>query len=794
MWYKSVMRSRNILSYLPGIILVLTGIALLFPGAVFQNQVLYPGDLLFAYEPWHMEFTPQGGRSSNWILFDEVLEFHPWREHLRSSLLAGTVPLWDPTCFCGYPFAGLFQTALLYLPDRIMDILPFRHYPLTRAAFHFLVAGLGCMVFLRRRDCFISASLFGSVGYAFCGFMIVWLGHPHIKAAAWLPWIYIGIDICLARPVRGMVALTAAGSMTLVAGHAETALHIATTAFIYLILRVALDSRPRKVFKRLGALFGAGLTVFLIAGGMILPFGEYLVRSVAYAVRSDGVVVQAHFDGILALTHLIPKLFGSSADGTHWYPEFNSAELGGAFFGVLTLSLALSSIAGSNRRKQKIIHGIIIVFCLGVVYGIFPIYQMAGYLPGYKMSYNFRLVLPLAFSMIALASFGLDDLLERHRTALTAGTVTAVVLAAGILVVPLWIHRFPYAPGTIRAGLMFKIIPAVLPLLLFWPAAAAFFHGKIRRSILGGLAVTVVLGELVWFGRDFNPTVSASMVNPEPASASRLNALNEIEPFRVLPVGMTYPPHTALNFGIHDIRGNDALTPLNVEDYVSAGDPAIRAPRMLPALRMMWINHYASTLWDTLNVKYLVFPLNRPPPAEPHLVFESVRGGAAIFRNDRVMPRAFVTGRWSIAETARDATGFVSGSTFRPREESVVRGITPPPSRNSKTDPGTARITRYEPHFVSIESKGSGIRLLVLSDTYFPGWTARMDGRIIPIFETNRMMRGVFVPGGDHRVDFSYRPVSYLFGMFLTCTGILIFFSFLSGGLPSGLKHRVQPD
>jgi uncharacterized membrane protein YfhO len=69
---------------------------------------------------------------------------------------------------------------------------------------------------------------------------------------------------------------------------------------------------------------------------------------------------------------------------------------------------------------------------------------------------------------------------------------------------------------------------------------------------------------------------------------------------------------------------------------------------------------------------------------------------------------------------------------------------------------------------VEIEAETAGEVLLVLTDTYYPGWEARVDSVPVEIFRANGLHRAVRVPAGRHSVVFEYRPASLRWGLALS--------------------------
>jgi len=63
--------------------------------------------------------------------------------------------------------------------------------------------------------------------------------------------------------------------------------------------------------------------------------------------------------------------------------------------------------------------------------------------------------------------------------------------------------------------------------------------------------------------------------------------------------------------------------------------------------------------------------------------------------------------------------------------------------------------------------------MVIVGETFFPGWEARVDGKPSPIYEAYTTLRGVVVDAGHHRIEMRYCPRSVYWGFFFTLTGLL---------------------
>ena len=236
---------------------------------------------------------------------------------------------------------------------------------------------------------------------------------------------------------------------------------------------------------------------------------------------------------------------------------------------------------------------------------------------------------------------------------------------------------------------------------------------------------------------------------------------------------------------------------------------------------------------SALGVKYLVLPEDVPYPSAERLLIGSHTppvANAALWRNERVYPRAWIVhevvtvpplrraGPDQIARRTRQVF-FPGDAPYDLRKTAVVESDVKPallhrretesgrtafpdrdegpegPSYVSNLSAGalhpippppdtvvgeSCRIVVAEPQRVEIEAALQQPGLLVVSDLFYPGWTAETasaNGRRTPasILRTNRIMRGVVLPAGQHRITFTYRPPLFYAGAVISTAAWFLF-------------------
>ncbi len=187
---------------------------------------------------------------------------------------------------------------------------------------------------------------------------------------------------------------------------------------------------------------------------------------------------------------------------------------------------------------------------------------------------------------------------------------------------------------------------------------------------------------------------------------------------------------------------------------------------------------------DMLNVKYLVVPGYGPEfqqfAAHPDRFGSAFDDGhVAVFENKRVLPRAFIVPASGIEVVPDVGPQFerLKNSSFDPTQtvilsqpllERVYEHTTPPSPENGVVIEESS-VNGYRFRVQSREKA-----LLVVSQIYYPGWHATVDGERVPVVPADYALTGIPVPAGSHEVHFVFDPGSFKIGLAITILSIIV--------------------
>lgn len=195
---------------------------------------------------------------------------------------------------------------------------------------------------------------------------------------------------------------------------------------------------------------------------------------------------------------------------------------------------------------------------------------------------------------------------------------------------------------------------------------------------------------------------------------------------------------------------------------------------------------------NMLNTKYIVFENGGKPVVQTN---PDASGNSWFVPHIKIVENADQEMQELNAENLGDTTKVEN--PFRPKSTAIVQkknwngGVT-----DMVVDSTSSIIlSKYGLNNLSYESSNSHDGFAVFSDIYYPfGWKAYIDGNESPIIKTDFLLRGLLIPAGKHKIDFIYRPESYLkWGKLSLISSILILIVLLSG-IGIGIKNELKKE
>jgi hypothetical protein len=372
-----------------------------------------------------------------------------------------------------------------------------------------------------------------------------------------------------------------------------------------------------------------------------------------------------------------------------------------------------------------------------------------------RFSLPWALILP--FFPAVLAGAGLEALAARRRDAARATVPALLGIALALVLV--------FGNATSRVFATLAVVPAALVV-----------GSTARLGLAAGAVVLLTVGEVV-FASPFRSMADPFPPLPHtPTTQALLQAVRaEAAPVRFL------GPQEALR-GVAMLERVDAVTgleesamPRRLRRIVEHFGINVGLPHM--PIRLDAIGR-SKPLLDLLGVAYVTGPASWAASLEaaglvPLRAPTDVADG--LWRNPTAAPRSFLVRRVRQVDDAEAAFAAVSAPEFRPADEAVVETALTADLGGGPILPGeTAEVLRATPAEVVVAVQASSPALLVVTDTHYPGWRARVGDTPEPLIRADYAFRGVVVPPGPHEVTFEYAPDSVAWGAALSTIGLLL--------------------
>lgn len=701
---------------------------------------------------------------------DFLYQNYPFRAFAAVSLAAGEIPLWNPYTFNGMPFLADIQTTVLYVPSLILTLFV-RGGHLNSVwlelvvVLHFLLAGMSMFFLARSFSLHRGPSLFAGAAYMLSGFMIAHAIHQQIIAVvSWYPLLLLLVRKVLSDSRVGWVFVTGVLlGHSILAGFPQLTLYFYFFLLCYVLFELLTTFRGKDLLSRpaVGSAVRFAAVVLIsiaIAAVQLLPTVELSPLSqraeITYEKSTEGSLGWGQI-----LTFLTPKFFGTSTSQEYLYwgpgPYWHYWETC-IYLGVLPLLLGILAFTLLRRNRT------VAFFCCTALVAVFFALGKNAFLhslffhfvPGFSLFRNpARMGIFIAFAFSILSAFSLDYLLHRERSFPVIRFQRTILLAVAGMAILLWTLT---AGGALSGTFPFLRDPRVMAtvqgttgtqLLVVLVSAAVLLAITLNRwtlTLTVPLLLLILLGDAVLFGgKQIGSSTSPEEYFSRPRQIiSALRNEGEREIFRIntrTSRAMLFDRNQGMVDRIFTMEG---YTPLALQ-------------RLYPPVGSL--DH----LYDLLNVKYKT------------VVDE--RGAPTLVRHEGYLPRAFFVYAATVVRTESELLDSLKSPAFNHRTTAILEhdpGITlSPPSPPAG---GEARIVRYSNNSIVMEADTPADGLLVLSEMYYPGWSAYVDGNRTEIYRTDYSLRSLVVPRGRHHVEVLYEPGPFRRGAVITLASLLI--------------------
>ena len=677
--------------------------------------------------------------------------FVPWYEQAARLLVhEGRTPLWDPHQFCGTPVLGLGQAAVLYPPVLItFAVLPRWAALQALYAVHALVLTLGFIRYghrhgIERAGAGLAALV--TVAGVLRGPLRVGVDHPAFLAAvAWIPWLLYCFERALDGTARRWVACFAVvAALQWLAGYPDFGFDLAVLLFVVAVLH------PQATLARRLATVGIGLALgAALAAVQLLPVAE----AVAESPRVD-TTYHALFRSMFAVKSL---------------PQLGAILLERVGPGALALALM-----GLWRPLQP---RVTLAWSAALVWAIFALNRPLRWL--YLLPPFSGLRFPFGWSGCAVALIGLlagAGLTTAWQA--RAQAIRVLGIAAALLAVGFGVAAVARAPESLPP---------------FNPGSAAY-----RAPDLDLVATRVATLR----------TLDAGDTNDAPRVLSEREAAAGAGIRHGLPMANGHDP------SLPPRRVVELLEAANLYDGLGlyrSRDRAQLAERpqvaavlgigvvVVPQAKAAALRAAGFTPVGTLPPDDVV--LVHPAVPRARLVHEIVEAHAdgALPDEPRRAPdggtldATLAPDRDPVATAVIAATDLEAGAAQHAIGTAGRHEIAAPP-------PGAlepVRIVEDRAEQVTIDVTAAAPGLLVLADTFYPGWRATVNGTPEPIVRVDHAFRGVWLAAGQHRVVFRYAPVSVQRGAAVSAVAaviVLLCLAWPTGGRRERTSAATQRD
>lgn len=753
-------------------------------------------------------FMPQYISNQVIAWLDFSLYFLPFRMLTADYIQHGIMPFWNPYIYCGNPLMANMQSAVFYPLNIFFHVLPAITAVKITTYITFSVMSLFTYAFMRIYKASEEGGFIAAVVFAF-GFysMIKAVEFAEINVMAWIPAaLYFTKKFADSAKARDFFMIPFMLCLSLLGGHAQL--------FIYAWLLFTAFYIFENIYMKKGGR-AEGVKNFLIINLILLGLSAIQLLPAARFVllskrAATGIGYENVMGGFLSFDHILSFIFPFLSD--FFSPQANFLN----WFGLINTGIfpIMLMILGAVMIKDTKLKNFLMIsftfFLLLTFLGWMPFYKamfdMMPFLSAVK--YQSKTILGLFFIMCLLFARGFDELFSRPKEELKSfvmfsmlafGSVLAAYLFADIFRNNiLFLYKKIFEPNMnfqkvydLIASydiILFKFLVYVIifafVVLIIYVVGKEIRRGTAMKTAavivtLAGLFIFQRWGSFQYFKSDFLVKKTKQvdfMVNKSLIGQLRILAPAIFNRFDYVVHTMTQDelmyysvdtlaPNFPMCYGIKNVDGFDSLFLGDFASFKSCFN-VTGEPWNMPAFSLF-------------SAKYIT---SKAKLTGPSLRLVSA-GYTDIYENTNYLEPAFLISDpfETVIVDKLKAGKIISSRSFNPLKtlilEKPVEGLK---GINGRIKVAGSSVTKQvsfdmrDPNTYLVRTNCATPGVLVVTDNYYPGWKAYIDGVETKIMKVDMTFKGIFLTAGKHEVYFKYSPPEFFIGALISIVLLIL--------------------
>jgi len=753
-------------------------------------------------------------RGSLFVERDLLVFFIPPRQFWIEEVKNFIFPLWNPYYLNGHPLFATLQPGVLYPFSILFFILPFDWAFNLNIELHFALSGIFTYLLLRGMKASQAASIISAIAFMLSGYLL----STHnllstLLSVTWVPLFFLCYFSAIQNNRFDHAILSGlVGTFMFLGGGVEVCYQtFGITFFLTLFPKlVLLNDDFINIRRRLVFFFIFCVVFFGLSAVQLIPFLELSklsVRSGGLSYLEAGIWSLHPFD---LIEFFLPDQYGLATDYKKYWTY--QSWLKSIYMGGIPFILALFFLKKWDLRAK----GFLLLFfiSLGLAMGSNTLFHhfLYDYLPFFnKLRYPVKFIFLAILILSVAAGLGYDSFKNEfaNKDLKFQTTKDGVLLLAFLCMAAFGCLNFfnepivtylkeigwdsPEYNDTELNLFNFKRFLAFTS--LFCLGLFLYSKPRFKNTFVLIVLVTIFLLDLFFANYKFFHTEKFQEVQKIGEISRFIQSDSEI--FRVFVTPKTKKskikisnPGNGMNiikekletgllgnqqiFYVEGIAVTQQVRWKKITDLIKTA-PAVDSTNLL----------------NLMNVKYVLsaptissqdFKLVHPdePFSEDSQVKEEEDAPSVlkIYENKKMLPRSFLVPQCKVINSTKEYKETMQSKRFDPQKFVLLdvepKGFTCGNKEKIFNTSEPANIVSYKSNTVDILANTKDRQFLFLSDSYYPGWKAYVDGEETEIYRANYLFRAILIEPGEHKVRFEYDPLSFKLGLAVSMTTILV--------------------